>query len=634
MKKNLLTFFMAFVCIGFIQTSLSAQCPGCSINPTCYVPGGGLCPDSLPGGTQGQYYDTDVTAYLPSSIDAAPFSGGVLGIVPLESVHIDAITGLPFGLNWTCDHPGNNFLPASGDTLGCVKICGTPISAPGVYNIVVTVTAGVDAGALGTQYAQTSFNFQMVIFANASGNYAFNYSPNGGCDSALVSFTSNITGSLPQVVGYNWDFGGGNIVSTLNPSPPDQMFSGPGDYPVTLSTNIYALTLTSLNTTANPGSGDPWWTGDVEELCIISCPNPDLYFKFTHGSTTYTSSTGSDNLSNSWSPLNIVLSGSAVSISIWDGDNGAPFGSPDDDGGTFVTNITAPGIYGYTTTTPISGYTGGASGSFEIQLMLDTQIVVTDTIHIYASPLTPTLTASSLNFCPGESVTLQVDSGYSYEWYLDGLLDTTTTTHTLNINQAGDYQVVIYDLTTGCSNTSNSITVSQYAGIPWNFAITWNATNMYMQSNISGSYTYQWMFFNGSTWVNIAPPLGTANTYTPTSNGQYMLIATDVNGCTDTTAIYNFNTLGIHDALELEYGVSIYPNPASGNFNLSMQLPELTNLEIRIHDMLGKEVYSRDMGQVEGMFNQMFSIYDLSSGTYFVDLVFPEGIVRKKLIVQ
>lgn len=632
MKKSFFIGLLAMITIMLGQNQVNAQCPGCNVNASCYVPGGGLCPDSLPGGTQGQYYDTDVTAYLPSVYDATAASGGVLGIVPLQSVHIDAITGLPFGLSWTCDHPGNNFHPSAGDTLGCVKICGTPISAPGVYNIVVTVTAGVDAGALGTQYAQVTFDFQMVIFANSSGNFAFNYSPNGGCDSALVTFTPNITGSLPQVIGYNWDFAG-NVVSSTNPSE-SHMFSGPGDYPVTLNTNIYVLTLTSLNTTATPGSGSAWWTGDIEETCIISCPDPDLYFKFTHGSTTYTSSSGSNSISENWTPLDIPLSGTAISISIWDEDTGAPFGSADDDGGTFVTNITGPGTYGYTTTTPYSGYTGGASGSFIIQLMLDTVITVTDTIHIYASPVMPALTADMTSFCPGEMVTLTVDSGYSYEWYLDGLLDTTTLSNTLTINQAGDYSVVIYDLVTGCSNHSDTITITQYAGIPWNFAITWNATNQRLQSNISGSYTYQWMYYNGTSWVNVPSPLGNLNYYTPTGNGQFMLTATDGNGCTDTTAIYNFNTFGIHDELELEYGVSLYPNPTSSTFTIAMNLPDEVNMEVMIHDMLGHQVYNRRIENASGYFNQQFSVYDLSAGTYFVDIVLPEGVVRKKLIIQ
>jgi len=629
MKKLFLGIFTISAILIFSSRTM-AQCPGCAINPTCYVAGGGLCPDSLPGGTQGVYYDEDVTAYLPSTIDATALSGGVLGIVPLQSVHIDGIAGLPFGLNWTCDHPGNNFTPSTGDTLGCVKVCGVPLGSPGVYNIVVTVTAGVYAGGvLGTQYAQVTFNFQIVIAANSSGNLAFNYSPTSACDSAWVNFTPNITGTLPQVIGYNWDFGGGNVVSTLT-TPAPQYYGTPGDYPVTLTTNIYNLALTEATMTA---SGD-WWTGDIEETCILSCPDPDLFFRFSHGSNTYTSSEGSDNTVAGWNNLNVLLSSTTVAFACWDADTGPPFGSPDDDGGTATMNVTGIGVYGYQTTTPLGGYTGGASGSFTIGLVLDTQIIVTDTIHIYASPPVPTITASAIEFCPGDSVVLTADSGYAYEWYRDTVLLQTGTSNTYVVHQTGDYSVRIFNPATGCTNSSATTTVTMNAGIPWNFAIVWNTANSYMASNAGPSYNYQWMFFNGTSWVNIPAPAGIQSTYTPTANGQYRLIATNAFGCTDTTAIFNFNSLGIPSDLGLEYAVNLFPNPSSGEFTLSMNLSQAADVKVMIYDMTGRQVFRRDLGEVFGVSSQFFTLYELNSGSYLVDVIFPQGIVRKKLIIH
>ena len=624
MKK--LALLSLFVISLLVTTNSSfAQCPGCVVNASCHPAGGGLCPDSLPAGTQGVYYDEDITCYLPTTIDAGPFSGGVLGIVPLLSMHIDAISGLPFGLNWTCNHPGNNFAPSSGDTLGCVKICGTPLSAPGVYNITVAVTAGIDAGALGTQYGQTTFSFQMVLLANSSGNLAFNFSPSAACDSGSFTFTPNINFGLPQVTGYNWDFGGGNVQSVSSTTPITVNYNTPGDYPVTLVTTIYDLALTWLTTTA---AGD-WWCGDVEEPNWpgIGCTaSPDLYFKFTHGAQTYYSSIGSGNNTETWTNLNVPLSSTTLAINIWDDDNV----SPDDDGGTAVMTIPGAGTYGYSTVSPFGG---GCSGSFVIGYIVDTVITVTDTIHVYASPPAPTLVSSSPDFCPGDSVLLTADPGYSYEWYRDSALIATTTTNQYYTSQPGDYYVIVYDLVTSCSNSSSSITITQNPAIQWNFAINWSGTNHWLQSNISGgSISYQWQTWSGTTWVNIPAPEGVQNHYTPVGNGEFQLIAINTSGCSD-TAYYNLNSFGLEDQ-NLISQVSVYPNPTTHSFTLDLKGVQGEQIMISVISMLGQVVYQKEFEVSGGQFLQSFDAYEYPNGVYTIDIRIGNFNIRKKLIKE
>lgn len=619
MKKiTLISAFLLALIVNSVQTF--GQCPGCIIDVTCHPPGGGLCPDSLPAGTQGVYYDEDVTCYIPTEIDAGPFSGGVLGIVPLESMHIDAISGLPFGLNWTCDHPGNNFAPSSGDTLGCVKICGTPLSAPGVYNITVLVTAGVDAGALGTQYGQTSFNFQMVLIANSSGNLAFNYSPSSACDSGTFTLTPNINFGLPQVTGYTWDING-SVSSVSSPIPQVVTFSTPGDYPITLTTTIYNLALTDFTTTA----ANYWWCGDVEETTwpIVGCTaSPDLFFKFTHGSQTYYSSYGSDNTTQTWTGLNVPLSSTILAIQIWDDDNA----SPDDDGGTSVMSIPGAGNYGYSTSSP---WGGGCSGNFTIGYVVDTIIIVTDTIHVYLPPAVPSLTSSSPDFCPGDSVELVATPGYTYEWYMsDTILLATTATNTYWVNQPGDYSVVIYD-GNGCSNTSASITITQNPTILWTFHINWIAANQWMESSITGTISYQWQEWNGTSFVNIAAPEGVQNHYTPTTSGQYALIATNVYGCSD-TAFYTFN-LGIEDE-QVVSNVLIYPNPTTHSFTLDLKDVKGEEVKVSIINMVGQTVFDRIFEVSGGQLSENIDVSNFSNGIYTIDIQIGNVNIRRKLV--
>jgi hypothetical protein len=619
MKKiTLITAFLVALIFNSVQSF--GQCPGCIVDATCHPPGGGLCPDSLPAGTQGVYYDEDVTCYLPGTIDAGPFSGGVLGIVPLLSMHIDAISGLPFGLNWTCNHPGNNFAPSSGDTLGCVKICGTPLSAPGVYTITVFVTAGIDAGALGTQYGQTTFNFQMVLLPNSSGNLAFNYSPGSACDSGTFTFTPNINFGLPQVTGYTWDFNG-SVSSVSTTTPQVFTFSTPGNYPVTLTTTIYDLSLTDFTVTA----ASNWWCGDVEEptIPIVGCTAaPDLFFKFTHGSQTYYSSIGSSNTTETWTGLNVPLSSNVLAIQIWDDDNI----SPDDDGGTSVMVIPGAGNYGYSTTSP---WGGGCSGNFTVGYVIDTVITVTDTIHVYPLPAVPTLTPSSPDFCPGDSVLLTATPGYTYEWYMnDSILLATTTSNTLYVDQPGNYSVIVYT-PNACSSASANVSISQNPSILWTFAVQWSAANQWLQSSLTGTISYQWQQWNGTTYINIPAPEGVQSHYTPTLSGQYALIASNIYGCTD-TAFYTFN-LGIEDEQAVS-NVRIYPNPATHSFTLDLQGVKGEEVKVSIISMMGQTVFNRIFEASGGQVMESIDVSNFANGIYTVDIQIGATNIRRKLV--
>jgi hypothetical protein len=633
MKKYLLINYLIFlITVLSLNQASQAQCPGCTIDNTCYVAGGGLCPDSLPGGTQGVYYDQNVTAYLPSQIDAGPFSGGVLGIVPLVSVKINSISGLPFGLNWQSNKANNTYYPSSGENHGCVKICGTPLSSPGVYNIIVNVTAVVDAGGiLGLQSSQIDFNFQMVIFAGTSGNLAYNYSPGSACDSGQFSFTPNLTATLPQIIEYNWNFGTSTYTGM---NPPDINFLAPGFYPVTTTVNYYDLRLTSLSVSLQPGV-DCWFAGDIEEA---SCGNGnvDFFFTYNSGSFNFTSNTISNNPSVTWTNLNsgqgLPINGTSFSFNFFDDDNGPPFGSPDDNGGVFTGTLTGPGTFSFSTVAITSGG-GGTTGTYTISQVLASSIVVTDTIKVYASPAIPTITSTTNQVCKGDSTLLSTTStGYIYEWYKNGLLIPNSNFQQIYVKDTGNYFLRIIDPVSACYSTSNTVQVSYYAPVPSNFAITYNNTGGYLQSNLTGSYSYQWLFYSGGNWVSIPAPAGVQSTLTPTANGQYMLIATTPNGCKDTSNVYTL-TLSLND-IENKLNLLVFPVPAIDKLNIQMNLEESSDISIRMFDLVGKVILHEQWNQQYGWINNEFDLHQIPSGTYLLDIETKYGMIRRKIIKQ
>ncbi|MCC6723885.1 MAG: T9SS type A sorting domain-containing protein [Saprospiraceae bacterium] len=62
---------------------------------------------------------------------------------PLDSVLVTSVSGLPQGVNYTCDPPNCHFL---GNTIGCAKLSGVPTSGntPGAYDLLIGGSAYVN----------------------------------------------------------------------------------------------------------------------------------------------------------------------------------------------------------------------------------------------------------------------------------------------------------------------------------------------------------------------------------------------------------------------------------------------------------------------------------------------------------
>lgn len=640
LKTGLFGFLLPIFLIFFVTTwapILSAQCPGCNINPACNVVGGGLCPDSLPGSTIGQPYNQDVTFYIPPSIDASPFSGGLLGIVPLVEMQINSISGLPFGLNWTCNMPGNGckYFPSSNDTLGCVKICGVPVGNPGVYNLTIYVTATVNAGILGNQSAQTSFTSQMVLFPDTNSNSGFSMAPTIGCEPLQVSFQNQMpsNGYLPvpgisQGFLYNWNFGNGLQANVEN--PPNVLYNSAGNYPVTyqLTVDTFGFQLSNITLTS------------VACTDGFTAGAPDIYIRIFDGSGTLIHNTISSPNAGSM-PQSYNLSIPAVNppyyLEVWDDDSGL-LGSPDDEcySGTenahpqVVLNlppVNTVGPYTQTFSAPNSSLTFNYTFTKSVF-----QTTVTDTVRVLSRPPKEHVIVSPSNFvCSPDSILLSVTPGFGYEWFMDDtVLVIGASSSNLWVHQTGKYKVRMYDLNTGCDIYSFDTLVTVGAGIPGTFSILENGGTL-QPSSISGTFTYQWKFFNGSTFVDIPAPLGIQPTYTPPVSGQYALEITSPDGC-KALATYQF-TLGSEPYLPLDE-LDVYPNPVNGN-NCFIRTGSIAWGKgwFRLTDLTGRS-FQQESFELEQA-NSLLPVQtaNLASGIYSLT-VFIEGNQRVfKLIV-
>ncbi|MCZ2443375.1 MAG: T9SS type A sorting domain-containing protein [Flavobacteriales bacterium] len=597
MKKILQTTLT--IIIVFLHYSwTSAQCPG-SPNPGC-INTAGPC-GVLNDGVVGQYYSDTITFWAPKRVDASQQSGGLFDSLDFVQFKVLSVTGLPTGITWNCHVPNCTYNPQPNGILASINFCGTPITQ-GSYTVSITIKGTVST-PIGNQSQNQVYTLPLNITLGSGSNAGYTFNPSQACDSAWVNFSPLINFPLPQVTQWFWDFGGGNTYSGQN--PPPQFFGSPGSYPVTCTTSVYNLKLTSININV---CSYTWWCGDIEEL---NCGNgnADLVPTFSTGTNNWTGNEISDNCNPTWNGINYILTSTAFSISMVEVDAISQNDIPP----VYTGSVSGPGTYAFV-------YPNYYTGTFQIGLSLANQIIVTDTVHIYQTPAIDTIQATLSALCNYETTTLSVYPGMSYEWILnDTSIVQNGNNHTYTTSQAGTYTVRIIDPISGCSVLSPPTVITASPNIPPGFpnvGITLNGNTI--TTALTGNYTYQWLYFDGIQYSVIPAPEGTQPSYTPSFNGTYCLVATNSAGCYDTSNCISFY-LSIDENPFTANHVSLYPNPSNGLINITMDYMD-ADIEINLIDITGKVVMQTSVSNPSGFFNHTIDLSMLSKGMYWVEL--------------
>jgi hypothetical protein len=235
-------------------------------------------------------------------------------------------------------------------------------------------------------------------------------------------------------------------------------------------------------------------------------------------------------------------------------------------------------------------------------------------------------TASDVSICEGTTVNFNASptnggSTPAYQWQVNGINAGTNSpsfsTSTLN---NGDVVTVIMTSSDPCVSpataTSSPITVTVFTN-PSAPVVTWPGTDL-SSTSPSGN---QW-YFNGTLI-----PGATGSTYTPTANGNYFVIVTDVNGCSsDTSNVFNVTGLTVID--QEEQGFVFYPNPASNKFVVETEISGYYT--IQLIDQLGQKVIQVYTNRT----NEVISVQELPQGIYFVMINSEKGSMSRKLMVK
>ena len=223
--------------------------------------------------------------------------------------------------------------------------------------------------------------------------------------------------------------------------------------------------------------------------------------------------------------------------------------------------------------------------------------------------------------CSTPIVTLNGSGGGSYAW--SGPSGYSSVLVQPNVVNAGTYTLIV--TVTGCASAPSTVTVTSNTVAPAVPTIS-QLGNVLTSSSPSNN---QW-FLNGSIM-----PGETNQNLTVTQNGNYTVQVTDpTNSCISNSTVFVFGSIGIENTSSPSMSLNIFPNPNKGQFEVTLYIPNKTNVKLEISNVLGQIIYREEMNNLIGQISKLINLNSSGSGQYFITLTNSNGRIIKKIIVQ
>ena len=233
--------------------------------------------------------------------------------------------------------------------------------------------------------------------------------------------------------------------------------------------------------------------------------------------------------------------------------------------------------------------------------------------------------------CPEESTgTASVEAaggtpGFSYLW------STGAETATVEGLPAGTYSVTVTDAT-GCENTTE-VEVTGFPAVEFVVDEVTNAQNSGENGSIQVSvsngtppYTYEWRDQEDYLW-------STTEDLVNVPGGTYICTIIDANGCifiSDPIVVENI--LGTSEPL-WSNSVWVYPNPASKQFYVRLQLEEAAAVQWEVHDVRGVVVSKNLTAALDSHFIPV-NATKWAPGVYYLRLIINDEVLVRRVVIE
>jgi gliding motility-associated-like protein len=505
------------------------------------------------GGSYTVYVQSNVAGCAPSAL--IPVTGSVTGTPIVANGTVTAndtvCVNTPITISLNPTGGNGSFSYAWSPVTSTLSTITQTVSASIGYNVIVT------SGNCSKQ-----FNFPIIV--NPYPKDTIGTPAMISCTSPTISLDGTFSASGPTI-SYSWTTSGGSIVSAANINTVD--VNAPGIYTLTVTDNATGCA-SNQTVTVSGNSTIPTLTVSPANY-TITCATSTVTLNANSSTTglTYSWTTTGGVLSNTNTANPVASAGGTYSVVITNTVNGCQASGsaivvPDAAIPTAtvssntisldcinlaetVTVTTTPSadITFTWSPSPTSGVnsatpTFASPGTYSCVITntvntcnTSVQVVVSTNTTVPTITITPTQTLTCASTTAAISTTVNPTSGISYTWAGTGV--TGQTGSSVNVNQAGTYDVLVLDAANGCTNTASSSIVSNVVTPTITVTpITTTLTCLTTTINLNATATTT----NAPVW---ATPSGTAsNPVIANAPGDYVASVTDASsGCTRTETI-------------------------------------------------------------------------------------------------
>ncbi len=194
----------------------------------------------------------------------------------------------------------------------------------------------------------------------------------------------------------------------------------------------------------------------------------------------------------------------------------------------------------------------------------------------------------------------------------------------------------IDSITLTASNVQGSNTFSEEAYIVVNdmptagFTFSDDMGTVTFTNTSTGATSYEWDFGDNSPVSNGENPV-----HTYAENGQYEVILTATNDCGSETFTEVISVM-VNSVGELTgiTAFTVFPNPNTGQFTMSLQGEGRPELEIYFTNVLGQVILNQTVDFRSGQLTQEFSFDDLAAGVYIFQVRSGDRALHRKVMVN
>ena len=112
--------------------------------------------------------------------------------------------------------------------------------------------------------------------------------------------------------------------------------------------------------------------------------------------------------------------------------------------------------------------------------------------------------------------------------------------------------------------------------------------------------------------------------------GKATLTEAIANGYVSGTSI----ATGIANQNQIDANLAVYPNPANEYTSIKIQLKNEQNVSLKLIDLIGRTVASRNYGQMNGASEILLNTENFEAGLYLIQLTLDNTIVSRHLIIE